>query len=35
MRTNSPRLLRQGALSVAAPGADPRGCHSKTKRGKP
>ena len=32
---NSPRLLRQGALSVAAQGADPRGCHSQTKRGKP
>jgi NAD(P)-dependent dehydrogenase (short-subunit alcohol dehydrogenase family) len=23
------------ASSVAAPGADPRGCHSQTKRGKP
>jgi hypothetical protein len=31
----SPRLLRQGALSVAAPGGDPPGCHSQTKRGKP
>src|ERR1700741_873795 len=31
---NSPRLFRQGALSVAAPGADPRGCHRQTIGGK-
>jgi hypothetical protein len=31
----NPRLLRQGALGVAAPGADPRGCHIVVDRGKP
>ncbi|HEV7999790.1 MAG TPA: SDR family NAD(P)-dependent oxidoreductase [Planctomycetaceae bacterium] len=29
------RNAAEAVVNVAAPGADPRGCHSQTKRGKP